>query len=70
MVSTLEKKNSIFPTKTKIAVGQLLAYSLQMNFKGEIRCLRIVKRLNLIVYMETSQQMDKFVKIWWEEGGG
>ena len=46
MVSVLEKKNSVFPTK-KIAVGQLLACSLQLNFKGEIKCLRIVKRLNL-----------------------
>ena len=46
MVSVLEKKNSVFPTK-KIAVGQLLACSLQLNFKGKIKCLRIVKRLNL-----------------------
>ena len=32
--------------KKKIAVKQLLACSLQLNFKDEIKCLRIKKRLN------------------------
>ena len=31
----------------KIGVRQLLACSTQLNFKGEIKCLRIIKRLNL-----------------------
>ena len=44
MVSILGKKNSVFPKK-KVAVGQLFACSLQLNFKAEIKCLRIVKRL-------------------------
>ena len=46
MVSILGKKNCVFPKK-QIAVGQLLACSLQLNFKGEIKCLRIIKRLHL-----------------------
>ena len=33
--------------KKKIAVRQLLDCSLQLNFKGEIKCLRIKKCLNL-----------------------
>ena len=33
--------------KKKIAVVQLLACSLQQNFKSEIECLRIIKCLNL-----------------------
>ena len=34
-------------TKKKIGVRQLTACSLQLNFKGEIKCLRIIKHLNL-----------------------
>ena len=34
-------------SKKKIGVRQLVACSLQLNFKGEIKCLRIIKRLNL-----------------------
>ena len=30
-----------------MGVRQLVACSLQLNFKGEIKCLRIIKRLNL-----------------------
>ena len=33
--------------KKKIGVRQLVACSLQLNFNGEIKCLRIIKRLNL-----------------------
>ena len=46
MVSILGKKNFIFP-KEQIAVEQLLACSLQRHFRDEIKCLRIIKRLNL-----------------------
>ena len=46
MVLILGKKNYIFPKK-QIAVRQLLSCSLQLNFEGEIKCLRIIKRLNL-----------------------
>ena len=34
-------------SKKKIGIRQLVACSLQLNFKGEIKCLRIIKRLNL-----------------------
>ena len=43
MVSILGKKIMF----NKKAVAQLLASSLQLNFKCEIKCLRIIKRLNL-----------------------
>ena len=37
-------------SKKKIGVRQLVACSLQLNFKGEIESLRIIKRLNLDIF--------------------
>ena len=47
MVSSLGKKSNVFRKKDMGQAAQLLACSLQLNFKGEIKCLKIIKRLNL-----------------------